>query len=287
MAALSRLSKPSSKFFANITRSVYFYSSASAAPEPEIKSYFQNHNFARKAPKDRNVQWVFLGCPGVGKGTYASRLSKFLGVPHIATGDLVREELASSGSLSQQLSEIVNQGKLVSDEIIFNLLSKRLEAGQAGGESGFILDGFPRTVKQAEILEEVMDIDLVVNLKLCEDVLLEKCLGRRMCSQCGGNFNVANINVKGGNGNPSISMAPLLPPAHCMSKLITRPDDTEEVVKERLRVYNEKSQPVEEFYRNRGKLLEFDLPGGIPESWPKLLEALNLDEYEEKQSAAA
>lgn len=85
-----------------------------------------------------------------------------------------------------------------------------------------------------------MDIDLVVNLKLCEDVLLEKCLGRRMCSQCGGNFNVANINVKGGNGNPSISMAPLLPPAHCMSKLITRPDDTEEVVKERLRVYNEK-----------------------------------------------
>ncbi|ESR42152.1 hypothetical protein CICLE_v10012374mg [Citrus x clementina] len=186
-----------------------------------------------------------------------------------------------------QLSEIVNQGKLVSDEIIFNLLSKRLEAGQAGGESGFILDGFPRTVKQAEILEEVMDIDLVVNLKLCEDVLLEKCLGRRMCSQCGGNFNVANINVKGGNGNPSISMAPLLPPAHCMSKLITRADDTEEVVKERLRVYNEKSQPVEEFYRNRGKLLEFDLPGGIPESWPKLLEALNLDEYEEKQSAAA
>lgn len=85
-----------------------------------------------------------------------------------------------------------------------------------------------------------MDIDLVVNLKLFEDVLLEKCLGRRMCSQCGGNFNVANINVKGGNGNPSISMAPLLPPAHCMSKLITRPDDTEEVVKERLRVYNEK-----------------------------------------------
>lgn len=287
MAALSRVSQPSSNFFANITRSVYFYSSASAAAEAETKSYFQNYNFAHKDPKDRNVQWVFLGCPGVGKGTYASRLSKFLGVPHIATGDLVREELASSGSLSQQLSEIVNQGKLVSDEIIFNLLSKRLEAGKAVGGSGFILDGFPRTVKQAEILEGVMDIDLVVNLKLREDVLLEKCLGRRMCSQCGGNFNVANINVKGGNGNPPISMAPLLPPAHCMSKLITRADDTEEVVKERLRVYTEKSQPVEEFYRTQGKLLEFDLPGGIPESWPKLLEALNLDEYEEKQSAAA
>lgn len=223
----------------------------------------------------------------MGKGTYASRLCNLLGVPHIATGDLVREELTSSGPLSQQLSEIVNQGKLVSDEIIISLLSKRLEAGEAKGESGFILDGFPRTINQAEILEGVTDIDLVVNLKLQEDVLLEKCLGRRICSECGKNFNLASINVKGENGNPGISMAPLLPPPHCTSKLITRSDDIEAVVKERLRVYSEKSQPVEEFYRSRGKLLEFDLPGGIPQSWPKLLEALNLDDYEEKQSAAA
>lgn len=84
------------------------------------------------------------------------------------------------------------------------------------------------------------DIDLVINLKLREDVLVEKCLGRRICSQCGGNFNLASIDVKGENGQPGINMAPLLPPAHCMSKLITRADDTEEVVKERLRIYDEK-----------------------------------------------
>ncbi|PKI62181.1 hypothetical protein CRG98_017554 [Punica granatum] len=186
-----------------------------------------------------------------------------------------------------ELKEIVNQGKLVSDEIVLSLLSKRLEAGEAKGESGFILDGFPRTIRQAEILEGMIDIDLVVNLKLREDVLIEKCLGRRLCSQCGKNFNMASINVKGENGNPAISMAPLLPPANCMSKLITRADDTEEVVRERLRIYSEKSQPVEDFYCSRGKLLEFDLPGGIPESWPKLLEALDLDDYEEKRSAAA
>jgi adenylate kinase len=233
------------------------------------------------------VQWVFLGCPGVGKGTYASRLSQLLGVPHIATGDLVRDELASSGPFSLQLAEIVNQGKLVSDEIIINLLSQRLEAGVAKGESGFILDGFPRTLKQAAILDTVTDIDLVVNLRLPESVLVEKCLGRRICSQCGKNYNVASINVQGVNGNPPMSMAPLLPPSHCMSKLITRADDTEVVVKERLRIYNEKSQPLEDFYRNREKLLEFDLPGGIPASWPKLLQALDLDEYEEKQSAVA
>ncbi|KAG9134538.1 hypothetical protein Leryth_000873, partial [Lithospermum erythrorhizon] len=211
----------------------------------------------------------------------------FLGVPHIATGDLVRQELSSSGPLSKQLGEIVNQGKLVSDEIIINLLSKRLEAGEARGEAGFILDGFPRTVRQAEILDDVTDIELVVNLKLPEGVLIEKCLGRRVCSQCKKNFNVASINAEGENGRPSISMAPLLPPPQCESKLFTRSDDTEAVVKERLRIYNEKSQPVEEFYRSQGKLLEFDLPGGIPESWPKLLEVLNLDEQEEKQSAAA
>ncbi|KAG0461898.1 hypothetical protein HPP92_020374 [Vanilla planifolia] len=187
----------------------------------------------------------------------------------------------------KELAAIVNQGKLVPDEVIIDLLSKRLENGGSKGESGFILDGFPRTIRQAEILEGVTCIDLVINLKLREEVLVEKCLGRRICSQCGGNFNVASINMKGENGKPGITMPPLLPPPQCASKLITRADDTEEVVKERLRVYTDMSQPVEEFYRSRGKLLEFDLPGGIPESWPKLLHALNLDDYEDKQSAAA
>ncbi|KAL5214957.1 hypothetical protein ABZP36_004109 [Zizania latifolia] len=234
----------------------------------------------------RRVQWVFLGCPGVGKGTYASRLSRMLRVPHIATGDLVRDALASPGPFSKQLAEIVNHGKLVSDEVIINLLSKRLEEGEEKGELGFILDGFPRTIRQAEILEGVTDIDLVINLKLREEALLAKCLGRRMCSQCGGNFNVASIDIEGENGGPRMYMPPLLPPPQCESKLITRPDDTEEVVKERLRVYHDLSEPVEEFYRARGKLLEFNLPGGLPESWPKLLQALNLEDPGKERSAA-
>ncbi|OVA09943.1 Adenylate kinase [Macleaya cordata] len=280
MAALRRLLKPQGVTFSYIctTHQGRSFSSTVITDKPI---------HLRQDPKNRNVQWVFLGCPGVGKGTYAGRLSNLLGVPHIATGDLVREELSSCGPLSQQLAEIVNQGKLLSDEIIIRLLSKRLETGEANGKSGFILDGFPRTIRQAEILEGVTDIDLVINLKLREDVILEKCLGRRICSQCGGNFNLASIDIKAENGKPGIYMAPLLPPPSCESKLITRADDTEEVVKERLRIYHEMSQPVEEFYRSRGKLLEFDLPGGIPESWPKLLQALNLDDHDDKQSAAA
>lgn len=89
-----------------------------------------------------------------------------------------------------------------------------------------------------EILERVTDIDLVINLKLREEALLAKCLGRRICSECGGNFNIACIDIKGENGSPGMYMAPLLPPPHCASKLITRSDDTEEVVKERLRIYH-------------------------------------------------
>ncbi|RDY12475.1 Adenylate kinase 1, chloroplastic, partial [Mucuna pruriens] len=274
MAAITRLAKRASSFSALARRCL-------------TSSEVNSHAPSRNDLSSRRVQWVFLGCPGVGKGTYSSRLSNLLGVPHIATGDLVRDELTSSGPLSSQLSEIVKQGQLVSDEIIISLLSKRLVAGKAKGELGFILDGFPRTIKQAEILEGVTDIDLVINLKLREDVLLEKCLGRRICNQCGGNFNVASIDIKAENGNPGIIMAPLLPPANCMSKLTTRSDDTEAVVKERLRIYHEMTQPLEEFYRIRGKLLEFNLPGGIPESWPKLLQALNLDDYEDKRSAAA
>ncbi|CAL5024812.1 unnamed protein product [Urochloa decumbens] len=241
----------------------------------------------REREDGRRVQWVFLGCPGVGKGTYASRLSQLLDVPHIATGDLVREALASPGPFSKQLAEIVNHGKLVSDEIIINLLSRRLEEGEEKGELGFILDGFPRTIRQAEILEGVTDIDLVINLKLREEALLAKCLGRRMCSQCGGNFNVASIDIEGENGEPRMYMPPLLPPPQCESKLITRADDIEQVVKERLRVYHDLSEPVEEFYKTRGKLLEFNLPGGIPESWPKLLQALNIEDPDNERSAAA
>ncbi|XP_052173045.1 adenylate kinase-like [Diospyros lotus] len=292
MAAMNRLLKPSpisSSAVASLRRCLSTATASESDARLKSPSYSHGSLHPRADPKGRNVQWVFLGCPGVGKGTYGSRLCALLGVPHIATGDLVREELSSSGPLSHQLAEIVNQGKLVSDEIIISLLSKRLESGEAKGESGFILDGFPRTIRQAEILDEVTDIGLVVNLKLPESVLVEKCLGRRICSECGKNFNVASINVKGENGGPGISMAPLLPPPQCVSKLFTRSDDTEAVVKERLRVYYEKSQPLEEYYRNQGKLLEFDLPGGIPESWPRLLEALNLDldGHEEKHSAAA
>ncbi|CAK9234036.1 unnamed protein product [Sphagnum troendelagicum] len=226
----------------------------------------------------RGVRWVFLGCPGVGKGTYASRLAKVLQVPHIAMGDLVRHELSQSSSMAKQLATLMSQGQLLPDDIILRLLSKRLDDNTTSSQPGFILDGFPRTVHQAEMMEEVADVQLVVNLKLREDALIAKCLGRRICSQCGGNFNLARLEMEESNSAPRIFMPPLLPPPSCASKMTTRADDTEEVVRTRLRIYYEESKPVEDFYRRGGKLLDFEVSGGIPETWPRLLAALNVDE---------
>ncbi|KAJ7564418.1 hypothetical protein O6H91_02G016800 [Diphasiastrum complanatum] len=223
------------------------------------------------------IQWVFLGCPGVGKGTYASKLASLLSIPHIAMGDLIRQELTKPSLASKKLLSAMSQGQLLPDDVVLGLLSRRLEMGASNGEKGFILDGFPRTTSQAEILEQAIGIDMAVNLKLTKDILVTKCLGRRICHQCKKNFNIATIEFEV-DGGSKVSMPPLLPPPACASKMTIRADDTEDAVRERLRVYAEESKPVEDFYRLRGKLLDFEVIGGIPETWPRLLDVLNLDE---------
>jgi len=257
-----------------------------AAVREEEEDEYQEYAWANAGLEEqgRGVQWVFLGCPGVGKGTYASRLAKLLQVPHIAMGDLVRQELSYATPIAKQLKSAMSQGQLLPDEVIFRLLSKRLEHGASCGESGFILDGFPRTVNQAKTLAELAEIDMVMNLKLRDDVLVTKCLGRRICAECGGNFNLAQIQAEGSANSPAIFMPPLLPPPKCLPKMTIRADDTEEVVRTRLRLFYEESKPVEDFYRKQGKLLDFEVAGGIPETWQRLLTVLNLEEKNASQS---
>lgn len=226
---------------------------------------------------DRRIQWVFLGAPGVGKGTYASRLSKYLGIAHISTGDLVRDELKKGSPIAAKVHELMNRGQLLPDDLIFDLLSKRLDEGVEMGEAGYILDGFPRTTSQAEELQSMAKIDLAVNLTLREEVLVNKMLGRRMCGQCGKNFNIANIDIPEGEGKPAIFMPPLPSPVGCEGKLVQRADDNEETVLARLKIYQELSKPVEDFYQRQGNLLHFEITAGIPETWPRLLDALGID----------
>ncbi|CAI0457549.1 unnamed protein product, partial [Linum tenue] len=123
---------------------------------------------------ERGVQWVLIGDPGAKKSLYAEKLSQVLEVPHISMGTLLRQELSPRSALYKLISNAVNEGKLVPEEVIFGLLSKRLEEGYSKGESGFILDGIPKTRMQAEILDQIADIDLVVNFKSAEQQLLKR-----------------------------------------------------------------------------------------------------------------
>ncbi|GBF89362.1 adenylate kinase [Raphidocelis subcapitata] len=229
---------------------------------------------AAQAPAPAPVRWVFLGPPGVGKGTYASRVAAQLGVPHIAAGDLVRAEIKSGSALGREMQAIVNEGRLLPDEVVLRTLRARLAAGREAGERGFVLDGFPRTRAQAEALLASEPVHLALNMGLREEVLVEKCMGRRLCSKCGKNWNVADIYLPAQGGRPEIVMPPLSPPPQCAHLMETRADDNEAVIKRRLQVYRDEATPVEDFFRARGLLADFEITAGIPETLPRLLAAL-------------
>jgi adenylate kinase family enzyme len=146
---------------------------------------------------------ALLGAPGVGKGTFASRLGPHFGIPAISTGDLIRAEIKTASTLGRQLKAITDAGRLVSDEVMSEILKKRLSLADTA--RGFLLDGYPRRVTQAEALNRIQPLDAVVNIGLREDILINKISSRRVCEKCGANFNLANIQ------DGEINMPPLLP----------------------------------------------------------------------------
>jgi adenylate kinase len=243
---------------------------------------------------------VFLGPPGVGKGTYASRVAAALGVEHVAAGDLVRAEIKAGSPLGLQAREAVAAGRLLPNALVLALVRARLAALAPGG---YLLDGFPRTLAQAEALYAEGDGGggvngsssssssspsspsspsssllpaLAVNLSLREEVLVDKCVGRRVCGRCGKGFNVADIRlaVSADGTRPEIVMPPLSPPPECAARMETREDDTEPVVRRRLAAYRAEAGPVEAFFERRGALLDFEITGGIPQTLPRLARAL-------------
>ncbi len=184
---------------------------------------------------------VILGPPGSGKGTYASRLTKILGVPHISTGDMVREEIKAQTELGKKIKEYSDRGELVPDEIIISLLAERLEKPDA--QEGFILDGFPRTLRQAEALEEISKIDLVINLNVPDEIIIQRLSNRLICKQCGAIYNRLTLKPKV-DGICDI----------CGGELYQREDDKPEVIQERLKVYRKSTEPLIEYYRKKGLL---------------------------------
>jgi len=193
---------------------------------------------------------LFMGPPGAGKGTQAERIVEQFGIPHISTGDAFRLAMKENTPLGQKAKEYVDKGLLVPDEVTNGIVRDRL--GLADCESGFLLDGFPRTLAQAEALDEMLadmgrKIDHVINLKVDRSLLLARLTGRRICKSCGSTYHVMF--------NPPKQEAVC---DKCGGELYQRSDDTEEKVGTRLDEYTSKTAPLLEYYGNKGLLREVD-----------------------------
>ena len=196
---------------------------------------------------------VIFGPPGSGKGTYASRLVKRLGVPHISTGDLVREEIRNHTPLGDMIEKYSSSGTLVPDETITEILKKRMESIDA---KGFVLEGYPRTVSQARALEEIATISTVINLNVPDSVIIRRLSARLQCKSCGTIYNEITMKPKVAGKCDK-----------CGGELFRRDDDQPRVIQERLRVYKETSSPVVDFYRAKSLLKDIknDDPNADPE----------------------
>jgi adenylate kinase len=182
-----------------------------------------------------------LGAPGAGKGTYASRLNVSLGIPHISTGDMVREEIKAQTELGKKIKQYSDKGELVPDEIIIQLLADRIKKPDC--RKGYILDGFPRTINQAEALGKISKVDVVVNLNVPDRIIITRLSNRVTCKKCGAIYNLLTLKPKKEGVCDS-----------CGGELIQRRDDQPEVIQERLNVYREKTEPLIQYYRKKGVL---------------------------------
>jgi adenylate kinase len=198
-----------------------------------------------------SVNVVMLGPPGAGKGTQAEVLAQACGVPRVSTGDILREAVQGGTELGRQARAVMEAGQLVGDDIVIGIVRERLARPDAAG--GFVLDGFPRTPAQAEALERMLAGRgglVVVQLDVPAEVLVQRLSGRRVCSACG---TTAGPDAPGGRC------------AACGGPLVQRPDDGEAVVRERLQVYERRTRPLIDYYRERPGLVAVDgnRPAGI------------------------
>uniref|UniRef100_M8CMH1 adenylate kinase n=1 Tax=Aegilops tauschii TaxID=37682 RepID=M8CMH1_AEGTA len=190
-----------------------------------------------------------MGRPGPQKHAHAARLAEVLAVPYISMGTLVRQELSPTSSLYKKIANSVNEGKLVPEDIIFGLLTKRLEEGYYKGENGFILDGIPRTRMQAEILDEIVDIDLVLNFKCADNCFMKKRSGGDICSHCGQHFGVSSPVSRERN----LSLGSSTWPAQAQHASVI---GLENPRMEKMRAYAEQTKQLEDYYKKHRKLME-------------------------------
>jgi adenylate kinase len=225
---------------------------------------------------------VLLGAPGSGKGTQSQRLVHRHGIPQISTGDLLRAAVAKGTELGIRAKEAMDAGRLVDDDIVLGMIRERL--GEPDAQPGFILDGFPRNIAQAKALDSLLGelgkpLDTVVQMDVDYGELTRRIAGRRTCSNCGRVFNLLTCPP----GQAENETCPKTGGPH---QLFQRPDDNEATVAERLKVYDEKTKPLIEFYREKGILRAIDAEGELDEVTERLEKALGASSDAEEKAAA-
>lgn len=191
------------------------------------------------------MNFIFLGPPGAGKGTLAVKVAEAYKIPHISTGDIFRAAIKDQTELGLKVKAIIDSGGLVSDDITCALVKERLESPDT--KAGFILDGFPRTIPQAEMFDGICPEVAVVNFVIADEIVVTRLSTRRTCKKCGANFNIKTLKPKVDGVCDN-----------CGGELYQRDDDKEEAIRHRMEVYREQTEPLIDFYRQKNKLSDID-----------------------------
>ena len=209
------------------------------------------------------MKLMFLGAPGAGKGTQAEKISEKYAIPSISTGAILREAMASGSKLGMKAKSYVDAGALVPDEVVIDIIKERLAADDCKG--GFILDGFPRTVPQAKALDDMgIEMDLVISIEVEDDDIVERMGGRRLCKRCGTAYHTKYIPTKVEGVCDK-----------CGGELYVRADDKPEVVKGRLSTYHKQTEPLKDFYAEKGKLVLIPGNGAIDAITAEICKAID------------
>jgi adenylate kinase len=212
------------------------------------------------------MDFILLGPPGAGKGTQAKLMIDKWNIPQVSTGDILRAAVREGTALGVEAKGFMDSGELVPDRVVIGIIAERLREEDA--VDGFILDGFPRTIPQAEALQEILDdigrnIDHVISIEVDDEELVTRLTGRRMCKGCGESFHVVfNPSAKEGVCD------------RCSGELYQREDDKEDTIRQRLAVYSEQTQPLIAYYEKQGKLRRIEGTGGIEDIFARVLESV-------------
>ena len=208
------------------------------------------------------MKLILLGAPGAGKGTQAAVISERCHIPQISTGNIIRAALKSGTEMGLKAKSFIDEGKLVPDEVVIGIIRERLAEDDC--KDGFILDGFPRTIPQAEALDKMgIEIDKVIDIEVADDVIIDRMSGRRVCEKCGRPYHLVSLRPKVEGVCDD-----------CAGALIQRKDDHPDTVKARLEIYHNETEPLKDYYEKQGKLYVVEGANSVEETTRLTFEAL-------------